>query len=144
MSQFVWTFPGGKLHQEVTSITLVNATTLTEDVVVPAGKMWILLNIKMVNCDDVNRALYVEKYLEAAATNLIKRLISKASAAGDRVNWPSVISATEYSMPTQGGNPWELCAAGNLLRCVYETGGASTGATDADGLVIEYLEIDEP
>lgn len=143
MSQFVWTFPGGKLKQEVTEIVLVNATALTEDILVPTGKIWILLSIRVVNMDDVTRAFTATKYKEAAKTNAIRRLMSVSLATGTLGQWPGAESSATIGQgrPTA---PGEILVAGNILSCVWASGGASAGSTDVDGLVIQYLEIDAP
>lgn len=142
MSQFTWTFPGGKLKQEVTEVILVNNVTKTIDVLVPAGKIWILLGVKLLNPDDVDRTVNIYKYKEAAKTNLIATLFTAAiTAVTELGHWPFVGAAgnTMRSFPT---NPAEMLASGNVLSIVWTTGGASAGGTDADGLVVEYLEID--
>ena len=51
MSQFAWTFPGGKKQIQKSPAPVAGnvATTIT----VPAGKIWLLLNIKMILTTDV-------------------------------------------------------------------------------------------
>jgi len=141
LSEFVWTFPGGKLVQEVTSLTLVNNTAKTVDKTVPSGKRWILLAFRFSNPDDVARTLTCNKYKEAGKTNYIKRLTSNAAVgAASWIQFPNVTpSVTAQSQPTR---PFEVLEAGNTLSFVWATGGASAGGTDADGLVLEYLEMD--
>lgn len=135
-----WTFPAGKLKQEVTSITVVNATAKTVDTTVPTGKMWILLAVKMVNPDDVARVGVITKWKEAAKTNRLKTYISASISAGVTNQFPS--NPANTNQQRYPSNPAEMLMAGNTIEVTWASGGASTGGTDADGLVIEYLEID--
>lgn len=141
MSQFAWTFPGGKLKQEVTQVVLVNNVAKTVDTSVPAGKLWLLLSIKLNNSDDVTRDMHIKVFKEAAKTNLVHPLVSAAAvAAGADLVWPNNVSAGgvhNISFPC-------ILVAGNKIECYWEAGGASAGATDVDGLVMSYSEIDAP
>lgn len=137
-----WVFPGGQFKQEVTSVVLVNDTAKTIDLLVPAGKYWIILDIKAINGDDVARNILISKYLEAAATNLIGVLYDAARNAGAHAYFPNMDNAN-YPRHV-ASSPAELAIGGNIIRITWAAGGASTGATDADGLVIEYLEVNYP
>jgi len=138
MAQMAWTFPAGQIHKEVTSVTLVNGTAKTLDTVVPAGKVWKLDGIKAINCDDVNRNISATIYKEAGKTNEIKSIASVTVTTLQRIQWPSnddlaqLVSNIEHDI---------ILEAGNTISIVWASGGASTGATDADGLVIEYREV---
>jgi len=147
LSQFTWTFPGGKPKQEVTEVVLVNNVQKIIDITVPTGKIWILLRTKIVNCDDVGRNITVSKYKEAGKTNLIASFIRGIAVGASAVVYipnPYVQATIASAIPdTILQNP-EIFVAGNTLSITWAAGGASTGATDADGLVIEYLEIDAP
>lgn len=138
MSQFAWTFPAGNIHQEVTSITLVNNTAKTEEVLVPTGKIWLLMFIKMTNSDDVQRTLSCNLWLETAKTNLLARMFYVATGAAGSTYWPGGETDIEGEVGTL------ILVGGNKLECTWAAGGASTGAVDADGLVMCYLEIDVP
>lgn len=133
-------FPAGKIGQEVTSVTLANNTAKTVDTTVPAGKKWILISIKITNPDDVQRTCSMYKYKEAAKTNVIKIYDSSAVGAGGTAQHPNSITgvrtATEFHP-----QPAEILAPGNTISVGWAAGGASSGGTDADGLVIEYLEV---
>lgn len=137
----VHTFPGGKPEQSVTSITLVNNTQKIQLVTVPTGKIWILLGIKVRNPDDVDRAVTIRKYKEAAKTNEIAVLFSVSLATGVAGHWPTEGLSSTASRPSST-KPAEIMIAGNSLEITWAAGGASAGGTDADGLVIEYLELD--
>ena len=143
MSQFVWTFSGGKPVQEVTSVPLVNNTALTIDKTVPAGKIWLLKSIKIVNPDDVGRSVTVVIYKEVAKTNTLDLIISgiTITAAATRM-LPSFIATSWAS--SSGLFKDKMMVAGNVLSITWAAGGASAGGTDADGLIVEYLEIDAP
>lgn len=143
MSQFAWTFPGGKFHQEVTSITLVNNIEKVIDTVVPTGKIWLLTAIKVTNIDDVNRDTSAAIYLEVGKTNLLRSMFFSTALAANvgRHQWPSGPGITDQTNHALA--PVRL-AAGNCINVVWAAGGASAGGTDADGLVLEYLEIDSP
>jgi len=140
-----WTFPGGKLKQEVTSVVLVNNTAKTIDTVVPTGKRWLLLGVKLTNIDDVTRDVSVTLYKEAGKTNVLATLmfVSALAANGAAIlMWPNNYVSTTSKIE-KSSDPI-LLVAGNTINVYWATGGASTGATDADGLVIEYLEVDAP
>lgn len=146
MGDINWTFPGGKLKQEPTSITLVNNTQLATLITVPTGKLWILRSIKVANPDDVNRVIIVNKWKEVAKTTLITILTTgyTANAVGaSLVHWPST-TMDDATMADKPSHP-EILVAGNTIEVIYAAGGASAGGgPDADGIVIEYLEIDAP
>lgn len=133
-------FHAGKKEIAVTSVTLVNNTAKTIDTVVPASEKWQLLNIKVVNCDDVARNVTVIHYKEAAKTNLVKVFgyIAALGAAGV-FNMPS--STTAISDKLTFWTAPQILHAGETISVIWAAGGASTGATDADGLVIEYLRL---
>lgn len=140
MNNFAWNFQGGKLNQSVISVTLVNNTAKTIDITVPAGKRWMFLGLKITNPDNVARNINVHLYKEAGKTNLIKRILVQTgvAASGERY-YPNSVTATltvmSFYVPT-------FLEGGNTIESVWAAGGASAGGTDADGLVIEYLEID--
>jgi hypothetical protein len=134
------TFPGGNFQQAVTSITLVNNTAKTEDVTVPAGKRWVLQSIKVTNPDNVTRTIQGVLYKEAGKTNHIAQILKVTNlAASGRHQAPhdSPAQALDTFHDVRG----RILAAGNTISIIWATGGASAGGTDADGLVIEYLEL---
>ncbi len=135
--------PLARLVQAVTSVVLVNNTALTIDTTVPVGKRWLLLNIRATNPDNVDRVIDIWKYLEAAKTNAIKRY-GRFTAVGtaEYVNIPNsdVDNLTDNRFLTTP----EVLDVGNTIYVNWGAGGASAGATDVNGLVIEYLEIDYP
>lgn len=136
--RLAWTFPGGAHEQKVTSVTLVNNTEKTVDTVVPAGKRWILLAVRAVNGDDVQRTVNIYIYKEAAKTNLLRQIFNGAVGAGAAGQWPGMLDSVQYQYI------WSLVVleAANAISVVWAAGGASTGAVDADGLIIDYLEVD--
>jgi len=134
---FVWTARGGKFNQDVSSITLVNNTLLNDDVTVPAGRRWLILGIRAVNDDDVDRVITIWKYLEAAATNPICVLMQgTATAGGGSVVFPNSQDSASYPSHLP-----HLCKEGNMIRVQWAAGGASAGSVDANGLIMEYLEL---
>lgn len=134
--------PVGRLVQEVVVITLVNNTGLTTDIVVPAGKRWLVQSIKVLNPDDVGRATSIDFYKEAAATNRIKRLALADVAAVGELLWPNnTLDDVDDADPR--GHAWPLLVTeGNLIRIVQAAGGASAGGASVQGLVYQHLEID--
>lgn len=138
-SQFTFSFPGGAVKQVVTSITLVNATAKTQDTTVPSNKKWVLLSVKAVNADNVNRVITLTIYKEAAKTNVIKVLDSASIVAGTAMQYPS--NQSDRAKQTNATKPAEILTDGNTLTAHWASGGASAGGTDADGLVLEYLEV---
>ena len=133
--------PMERLKQDVTSITLVNNTAKTEDVTVPQGERWSLLSVKMANADDVDRVVQCDVYKEVAKTNLIKRLLYETCTANDKHRqWPCHTTATSGN--TMGDYAPVILDAGNTLEFTWAAGGASAGAVDADGLVVEYLKVE--
>lgn len=139
-TNFSWTFPGGRLVQDVQSLTLVNNTQKTLQVAPGAYKRYIILNVKAVNCDDVARNITATKYQDAAKTIVVKTLYTVARNAGSTFNWPNSTTGEVGTCPMSCKS--EILENPNVLQISWSAGGASTGATDADGLVIEYLEMD--
>lgn len=134
--------PLARLVQLVTSITLVNNTGKTQDTTTPAGKRWLILSIKAFNIDDVARNIKIVKWLEAGKTNILQQIAFHADVAQNhQLSWPiNQVDVEEYTESFYT----LIMDAGNTLTVTWPTGGASTGGVDADGLVIEYLEIDYP
>lgn len=130
--------PGGILKQDVTSITLVNNTEFIIDKTVPTDMRWILLGIKITNYDDVARTVSVIKFKEAAKTNEIKVYFSASVAAFGRQQWPNSSTGNPDYSPLP---MLEILGPGNTIQIRWAAGGASSGSVDADGLVIEYLEV---
>lgn len=135
----IGTFAAGNIKQEVTSITLVNNAAHTEDISVPSGKRWKLISIKMINCDNVARDLSIVVYKEAAKSNLLFQLVAATSVnANYPLHWPCFITGLVDAIY------WYfdcILTGANKISCIWAAGGASSGATDTDGLVITYLEL---
>lgn len=141
-----FTFLAGRFTDNLTSVALVNNTEKVIDVTVPAGKRWFLMFVRMVNADDVARTIIAIIYKEAAKTNILLPLFTKSGlGAAGVIVYPS-------SMPTSAGAymagacapPGIILEAGHTISFTWATGGASTGATDADGLCVAVLEVDAP
>ena len=139
-SVIAWTFPAGKLWQDVTSVTLVNNTAKTVDIVSKNHKRILILNIKATNPDNVARDITLTKYKETAKTNIIKTLYTVSRNAGATLNWPNSIAA-EIGTDPRMASPCILEYT-NKIAVVWGAGGVSAGGVDADGLVVEYLELD--
>lgn len=134
---FAQTFPGGSVEDSVTSITLANNTAKTQDKSVETDTLWVVENIKITNPDDVQRNVRIEVYKEAAKTNLICYLKGTTTlAAGATLNIPTKATASTE----EGVLPMTL-GPGNTISVYWAAGGASTGGTDADGLVIHYRKL---
>lgn len=131
--------PHGRLVQSVTQVVLVNNTAKTLDLTVPTGKRWKVILMKMTNGDNVNRNLQMNLYLEAAKTHFMARIVWDAAvASGNHTHWPKNIAEDD-----KVNAYFDLIMdAGNTLSFVWEAGGASAGATDDDGLIVNYLEAD--
>ena len=141
MSSLPW-WALGKLVQDVTSVTLVNNTAKTEDVTVPANKKWLLLWLKVENPDDVNRLVTVNIWNESGkTTRILARLLYATVSNGQRAHWPLNLSGTNDD--TMFNHAWSpvVLDAGDTIEVIWGAGGASTGATDADALVICYIEV---
>lgn len=128
--------------QLVTSVEVVNNTAKTIDVTVPANQEWMIQHIKIVNPDDVSRVTTIIAYIEAAKTNILAELMSLTMTTLQTIYWAHnelTTSATKLIEMTSQ-MPLTLIA-GNTISFVWASGGASTGATDADGLVVAYRRI---
>lgn len=134
----------GRHIQEPTSVVLVNNTAKTILVTVPVGQRWKLLGVRITNIDDVTRDVTVIIYKEAAKTTILRCLMLEAAlaaSAAEDLLWPSERIDTDDHI--EASNAHEIIlSAGNTIEVVWATGGASTGATDADGLVVDRLEAD--
>lgn len=135
-----FTTPGGRIRQIVQSVTLVNNTLLAMDTLVPPNKEWILQSIKVTNSDNVDRSIEVFVYLEAAGTNLIIPLMAATVVATQTLVIPNLVATNAYANTLLPGYP---IVGGNIIRVVFNAGGVSAGAVDADGLVIVVREIDK-
>ncbi len=133
-------FLGGKKVVKIASVTLANDTLLSHLVTVPKGKRWLLLGLHQVNPDNVDRACSVYLWNEAAKTSLITLLLGNTVLTTAKQAWPNVF----YNSGINQASGWHprILEAGYTLEFEWSAGGASTGATDADGQVVEYLEID--
>lgn len=130
---------GGEKKESITSLTLVNNVAKTIDITVPTNKKWLLLGIKAANPDNVDRAINTQVFKEAAKTNLLSRLLSNSTATLVVIYWPSAVSVQTSA---RAWHP-RILEAGNVISTIWAAGGASAGGTDADGLIIEYLELAE-
>jgi len=132
---FSHTFPSGTIRADATSVTLVNNTAKTTDISVPTDGVWELQIIKVTNPDDVARVVTVSLYTTPAKTVLVATLVSGSVNAGSRLMFPhGVVSASQLNMPNR---PF-LLGATWTIEVVHATGGASTGGTDAAGIVCAY------
>jgi len=137
MSQFAWTFPGGKKTIQKAAAIVGNVTTTKT---VPAGKLWLLLNISVILTADGN-----------AANRYVKVETQDAANVNKFTNTSNVIVATEVktknfsqALGTVGGNINGLGL--QLLEAtedvvIYITDGL---VGDAYDYLLEYLEIDAP
>ena len=140
----------GKIIHDVTSLTLVNNTAKTLNIVAPVGKKWLVVSIKVTNPDDQARTVYGILWKEAANTNKVMGLFYKADlAASGEICSPSYSPTAIGAYQSQGGLPILLkgrTASGATddteIVITWATGGASAGGTDADGLVVTALELD--
>lgn len=140
---FKWTFPGGKIESNITSIVLANNTSKTTKLTVPTGKIWLLYWISLTNPDDVVRDVIIMLYEETALTNVLTPLFAKAAmdaSAAVRYVWPNAHVSGYLSNP---GYPLIL-KADQTIAVTWAAGGASAGGTDADGLIAQIREIDAP
>jgi hypothetical protein len=127
-----------KVKHDITSLTLVNATAKNILHTVPVGEQQILIGWKMTNPDDVTRNMTVQLFKEAAKTNLLKVLFTEANvAASQRRQWPQGENTSSVAKDARPPSMW--MTAGTTISFDWDSGGASTGGTDADGLVVEYL-----
>jgi len=133
-------FQGGKKVISVTSITLANNTAKTVDITVPTIKRWLLLSAKMTNPDNVTRNAYMFHYKESTKTNFVKTLTTASNlASGAGLQYPN----SETGVINKAPFPQVIILDPNeTLVFTWDAGGASAGGTDADGLIVEYMEID--
>lgn len=135
---FSETFPSGTVKVAETSITLVNNTAKTQDVSVPTDTIWHVQNIKVVNADDVARAVTIAIYKTSSKNILIGQCYFVSVSAGGLLNVPNNQANTAFM------NAWAnglTLPAGTTISITWAAGGASTGAVDPDGLVILYRQL---
>lgn len=131
------TFPAGEVKVSTTSITVTNNTAKTQDITVPADEKWVIETIKTVNPDDVARVIGGNLYLTSSKSILITALFSQSANANVRVQYPSLTVSTIYNWMI----PELVLGPGMTLSFTWAAGGASSGGTDADGLVIMYRKL---
>lgn len=132
----------------IVSVTVVNNTTYTRDITVPAGQRWRLLWSTLRNPDDVTRNAQINLFLEAAKTNHIAFLAyynALDAASIQALHVPANKFSTEasdivYRFLGLTAYPIEL-EAGWTLEYQLEAGGASAGGTDADGIIYVYKRV---
>jgi len=129
----------GRKVIDITSLTLVNNTAKTIDITCGANNRWILKSILQKNCDDIQRNCYVT-HKTAAGITIVFLIQGNALVALAEQNWPSLalVDLTEV------GNPGfdYILEATEFIRLAWDAGGASTGATDADGVIVQVMEMD--
>lgn len=134
-----YTFPAGEIVQDVTEVVLVNNTAKIVDYTVPVGSKMLLISVKAVNMDNVTRNILVDVYKEVAKTNLMLRLAVGDIATTKFIQYPNTYRPSEVDRVHA---PMVLVLTeGNTISVTWAAGGASAGATDADGLVITGLEV---
>lgn len=136
---FAETFPSGQVLADVTALTLVNNTSKTVDVLVPTDCLWVLEQIKITNPDNVNRAVTVRLYKEAAKTNLIAGLGAVTLATTVTLLLPNNTPAADTTVDSNIRG--RVLGGGFTIELGWATGGASAGGTDADGIVVMYRKL---
>ena len=133
---FAETFKGGYIYTSVNSLTLVNNTAKANDFTVPDDTVWILQNIRGTNPDDVQRTVSIIIYRTNAVTNRIRDVFNAAVGAGAVFNVPN---DNPLANSTKCADIKDfVLGAGNTIRIYYDAGGASSGGTDADGIILNY------
>ena len=133
----VQTFPGGKLIDNFTEVTLVSDTDKLQTLKVPPGKRWLLFFGAIYNGDSVNRACAVTIYNSAG-----KQLASLFSGSITTLKvgfFPSVATASGDANQIQICGPLPV-KEGDYIEFYYAAGGASAGGTAYFTAVV--LEID--
>lgn len=135
--------PVGRLVQDVIAVTLVNNTLFVHDYTVASGKRIKLMGLRVTNPDDVARDVQVRLYKEAGKTNYLRRLfvMSVPAAPGGAIQWPYLEAGDETTLDSRKLMEYIL-DEGNTIEFQWAAGGASAGGTDADGLVLIFMEID--
>ena len=134
------TFIGGEVKTDITSITLVNNTAKEVLHTVPTGKIHLIKFFRIANPDDVQRTILAYIYNEAAKTNVVRQLYSETMNANVVYQWPNVAATLTLQKRSFGAGVY--LTAGQTIRFNWASGGASTGGTDTDGLVVCYIEVD--
>jgi len=135
---FAETFPSGEVRADVYSLTLANNTAKTNNYTVPDDTLWVLQSVRMTNPDDVQRTINMRLYKTSAKTSEIGLLSSVAAAAGAAIMYPNTGSGSAtFLVPREN----LVLFAGNTLEITWAAGGASSGGTDADGVVIFYRRL---
>lgn len=126
------TFPAGQIVASVNSVTLANNTLKSTDYTVPTDTEWEVQSIRVNNPDDVARTVGIT--LKDSSGNNILVLESTSVAASGTVQVPNnVVDKSKSTAFTKFS-----LGAGMVINVVWAAGGASSGGTDADGVVILY------
>lgn len=130
---FAETYPSGYIVTSINSVTVANNTAKSETFTVPDDTVWVVDSIRAVNPDDVARDIYIRWFKESALTNKISNLMFGASGAGGDIVWPNTaaIGASYNENP-----PSIVMSAGETIEIYFAAGGASTGGTLANSIVI--------
>lgn len=123
----------------VYSVTLANNTAKTVSVTVPEEEEWAVQSILMRNPDDVARACNVQlKTPSMGGTNhMVGKLVDGENAvAAAWVSYPSLAYATAKELNFAGG--LFVAPAGSLIYFDWAAGGASSGGTVSNGILIQF------
>jgi len=137
MSQFAWTFPGGKKTiVKDTGVAGNVATTKT----VPSGKRWLLTNLKFVLTTDIT----VQNRYCAIQTQDIANVVIFDNASS--VITASLTSSRFFIFGFEATNAYRNSLGYNILEAGEDLVLSITGgqAGDSYNYLIEYLEIDTP
>lgn len=129
----------GKLYQERASVTLVNNTTKTLDLTVPAGKRWLVYMVSMTNGDDVDRTANV--FVVDGSGNTL-HVLGYATISAGGGSMKELLGGIETGTNTTYFRKIPiLIKAGNKLRLKWNAGGTSSGGTSY--YCVTYEEVVE-
>lgn len=114
----------GSFRKNKTSVVLVNNTTKTEDITVPAGEEWTVLSGRTHNNDNVARNCSVICY-DSAAVETSTLHTDAALGAGANIQFPRA----NYAAAENPLHAPLVLEATDYVRFTFTAGGASAGGT---------------
>jgi len=138
MSQFAWTFPGGRktIQKPAAPVAGNIASTIT----VPSGKIWLLLNVSVIIVTDATVADRQISISTRDSTDVVKFMnMALKSAASETVYryFSREISTRDTFLNSLG---LQLLEATEDIYLFLNNGVAG----DTYDYLVEYLEIDAP
>lgn len=135
---FAETFPMGYIAHQVESVALVNNTEKTIEYTCPDDTVIEIISIYATNPDDVARDVGMTLFTDSGLGTVAAQLMYASGVPAS--SWVTFPNNDDQSF-TYRNHKVLLIRSGETIQIRWKAGGASSGGTDADGLVIRYRKL---